>query len=267
MTAAASPYEALLADFADEVAALEAVVGDLDETALATPTPAEGWTIADQLGHLAGFDEAATTAIVDPDAFGADLERRLADGDDPIAEYTATGRRMTGAEVRDWWRRAREAFLDAARPLDPKHRVPWYGPSMSAMSHVTARTMELWAHGQDIRDALGAAPSVSRRLRHVAHIGVGARAFSYVNNGLEPTDVPIDVVLTAPDGEVWTWGPGDAADRVEGDALEFCLVVTQRRHLDDTSIRVTGPEATRWMSFAQAFAGAPGGGRSPGQFD
>jgi len=262
MTAA---YDALLVDFADEVAALDAVVADLDDAALATPTPAEGWTIIDQLSHLAGFDEAARTAIVDPEGFVADLDRRLAEGDDPIAGYTAAGRALPGSAVREWWRTARGELLDAARPLDPKTRIPWYGPPMSAMSHVTARTMEAWAHGQDVRDALGLAPLVSHRLRHVAHIGVGARAFSYALNGIELPDTPIDVVLTAPDGSTWAWGPGDAADRVEGDALDFCLLVTQRRHRDDTALVVTGAEADRWIGIAQAFAGAPGGGRAPGQ--
>jgi uncharacterized protein (TIGR03084 family) len=259
-------YDALLVDLADEVAALDAVVADLDEAALAAPTPAEGWTIVDQLSHLAGFDEAARTAILDPDAFLADLDRRLTEGDDPIAAYTATGRSMTGAAVREWWRTARVQLIDAARPLDPKTRVPWYGPPMSAMSHITARTMETWAHGQDVRDTVGVPPSVSHRLRHVAHIGVGARAFSYALNGIELPDTPIDVVLAAPDGSSWTWGPGDAADRVEAEALDFCLVVTQRRHRDDTAIRVIGPEAERWIGIAQAFAGDPGGGRAPGQF-
>lgn len=259
-------YQALIVDLIDEAATLDAIVTDLDEAGFAAPTPAAGWTITDQLSHLAGFDEAGRTAIVDPEGFLADLDRRLTEGDDPIAAYTATGRTMTGAAVLDWWRTARVALVDAARPLDPKTRVPWYGPPMSAMSHVTARTMETWAHGQDVRDTLGLPPSVSHRLRHVAHIGVGARAFSYALNGIELPDTPIDVVLTAPDGSTWAWGPGDATDRVEADALDFCLVVTQRRHRDDTDLTVTGPEAERWISIAQAFAGDPGGGRAPGQF-
>lgn len=259
-------YDDLLVDLADETAALDFAVAGLDESGFALATPAEGWTILDQLSHLAGFDEAARTAIVDPDGFLADLDRRITEGDDPIAAYTATGRSMSGAEVLAWWRRARSELASAAAPLDPKTRVPWYGPPMSAMSHVTARTMEAWAHGQDVRDALGLAPLVSHRLRHVAHIGVGARAFSYALNGIELPDTPIDVVLTAPDGSNWSWGPGDAADRVEGEALDFCLVVTQRRHRDDTGLRVTGREAERWIGIAQAFAGDPGGGRTAGQF-
>ena len=39
--------------------------------------------------------------------------------------------------------------------------------------------METWAHTQDIADALGVTREPTDRLRHVAHIGVVARAFSY----------------------------------------------------------------------------------------
>ena len=75
---------------------------------------------------------------------------------------------------------------------------------------------------------------------------------------------PIRVELTAPGEQRWTWGPADAANRVTGPALDFCLAVTQRRHLDDLALEITGPVATEWMSIAQAFAGAPGQGRKPG---
>jgi uncharacterized protein (TIGR03084 family) len=75
----------------------------------------------------------------------------------------------------------------------------------------------------------------------------------------------VHVALTAPDGTWWTWGD-DAADAVRGDALDFCLVVTQRRHLDDTDLSVTGPVARQWIAIAQAFAGPAGAGRAAGQF-
>ena len=55
-------------------------------------------------------------------------------------------------------------------------------------------------------------------------------------------------------------------NRVEGTALDFCLVVTQRRHVDDTALATQGDVASEWMTIAQAFAGPPGAGRRPGQF-
>jgi len=254
-------WSRLRADLVDESAALTDVVAPLDAAALDAPTPAEGWTIRDQLSHLAGFDEAAVTAAVEPEAFLADLERRLTEGDDPIAGYTAQGRAMAPPAVRAWWQEARARLLEVLGGLDARQRVPWYGPPMSAMSHATARLMETWAHGVDVRDALGFEPVASARLRHVAHLGIGARPFAFANRGLELPEGPLDVVLTAPDGETWTWGPGDADDRVSGPALDFCLLVTQRRHRDDLSLEVRGVGAEAWVAIAQAFAGAPGPGR------
>jgi hypothetical protein len=45
--------------------------------------------------------------------------------------------------------------------------------------------------------------------------------------------------------------------------VDFCLLVTQRRHLADTAVVVEGDAARQWISIAQAFAGPPGAGRSP----
>ena len=64
-------------------------------------------------------------------------------------------------------------------------------------------------------------------------------------------------------GDVWTWGPDDAADRVTGPALDFCLLVTQRRHRDDVDVTVAGRCGDEWLGIAQAFAGPPGAGPSP----
>jgi uncharacterized protein (TIGR03084 family) len=137
---------------------------------------------------------------------------------------------------------------------------------MGARSFITARLMETWAHGQDVADALGVEREPSPRLRHVAHIGVRARPFSYANRKLPMPDREIHVALAAPDGDTWTWGDPSAADTVRGPALDFCLAVTQRRHVSDTALEVTGDAAQEWMSIAQAFAGPPGPGRSAGQF-
>jgi uncharacterized protein (TIGR03084 family) len=136
---------------------------------------------------------------------------------------------------------------------------------MAARSFLTARLMETWAHGQDVVDAVGAPRTPTARLRHVAHIGVRARPFSYLVNQLPMPDRPVYVALDAPDGSVWEWGE-PAADSVRGPALDFCLVVTQRRHLADARLVIEGDAAREWMGFAQAFAGGAGGGRTPGQF-
>lgn len=265
-SASSERFASLCGDLADETEALDSLVRPLDDDALWTLTPAEGWSITDQLSHLAGFDDHAVTALVDPDRFRVELEPVVALVIDPVADICARGRNMEPSAVRQWWFDARAALLDALDGDDPSRRIPWYGPDMSVMSHATARLMETWAHGQDVRDALGEPPLVSNRLRHVAHIGVGARAFSFLARGLEPPAEPIDVVIRGPQGDTWTWGPGDSADSVTAPAIDFAMLVTQRRHRDDLDLTVTGEAAQKWIEVAQAFAGGVGGGRRPGQF-
>jgi uncharacterized protein (TIGR03084 family) len=135
---------------------------------------------------------------------------------------------------------------------------------MGAMSFVSARLMETWAHGQDVADALGVTRAPTGRLRHIAHLGVRSRPFSYLVRGLSaPTD-PVGVSLIGPSGETWMWDTEVApVDHVHGPALDFCLVVTQRRHVADTDLEVQGPAAREWLAIAQAFAGPPGAGRPP----
>ncbi|MCX6400027.1 MAG: maleylpyruvate isomerase family mycothiol-dependent enzyme, partial [Propionibacteriales bacterium] len=155
------------------------------------------------------------------------------------------------------------AVVAVAGPLDPKARLPWYGPSMGARSFITARLMETWAHGQDVADALDFQRRPTDRLRHVADIGVRTFNFSFDLRGLERPTSGIFVELAAPSGGTWTWGDPASEDVVRGDALDFCQLVTQRRHLDDLDLEITGQSAQRWASIAQAYAGAPGPGRAP----
>jgi uncharacterized protein (TIGR03084 family) len=255
--------EPICADFAAEADDLDAIVS-ADGVDLRTPTPAPGWSVRDQISHLRYFDRCALLALVDPEAFAAEAERLIASGD--TQHSVEAGLRMDPADLLMSWRVDRQLLIDEARTRDPAERVPWYGPPMSARSFVTARLMETWAHGQDIVDALGVHRQPTDRLRHVAHIGVRARPFSYFVHGREMPDVEIRVELVGPRGDAWEWGPEGAADRVTGTALDFCLVVTQRRHPDDVGLDITGEAAAEWISIAQAFAGPAGAGRRPGQF-
>ena len=245
----------MIADLEAEQNSLEEVVADLDEETWKLATGSPGWTIADQISHLQFFDERAALAMNDPDAFAVD--RRLIISSAPRDLSVELGRRVSGAELFQAWRLSRLALIDAAQKVDPTFRVPWYGPSMAVKSFLTARLMECWAHGEDIAQAVGVPRKPSARLKHVAHIGVGARAFSLMINQLPEDSRSIRVELTAPDGELWTWGDESSEQRVLGDALDFCLVVTQRRALPDSQLMVLGDSATRWMQIAQAFAGAP----------
>lgn len=255
--------ESICDDLAAEHRSLDELVAPLDEAAWSLSTPAAGWSIRDQISHLWFFDQRAAMALRDVDEFAADTEQLIAGGG--TAASVLPGRSLTGAQLLAQWRVDRAALLALARTVDPSARIPWYGPAMGARSFITARLMETWAHGHDVADALGVHRIPTNRLRHVAHIGVRARPFSYLINGRALPAAQIHVALTGPDGSLWEWD-GPAADSVRGSAIDFCLVVTQRRHLDDTTLQIEGDAASEWMSIAQAFAGEPGNGRAPGQF-
>lgn len=246
----------MLTDLRAESDDLDAVIAAAGPDGLSRPTPAEGWSVADTLGHIWFFDREARRAVEEPETFVADLDKLFADPEAYMTRHVETIRGLGDALVPSW-QDERSRIIDALKATDPTTRVPWYGPSMSPMSFGTARLMETWAHGQDIADALGVRRKPTDRLRHIAHLGVGTRNFSYAVRGLDAPDVPVFVALTAPSGADWTWGDPSAADSVRGPALDFCLRVTQRRVLDDLDLDVTGDAAKEWMSIAQAFAGGP----------
>ncbi len=258
----------ICADLAAEHHDLDVLVSGLDEEEWDKPTPAEPWTIRDQISHLTYFDDRAMLACTEPDAFrewrdGGGMAELMRDEPADIA----LGRTLNdGTVLLEAWRTGREELLNAFGKLDPKERVPWFGPDMSVLSKATARLMETWAHGQDVSDALGIAREPSDRLKHIVHIGVRALPYAYSVRKMEPPTVPLRVEVEGPTGETWTWGPEDAADVVRGSALDLALVVIQRRHRDDTGLVATGPVADEWLSIAQAFAGPAGPGRQPGQF-
>jgi uncharacterized protein (TIGR03084 family) len=259
----AADLPGLLADLRAETRVLEDMLAPLDDREWELPTPALGWAIRDQVSHLAYFDEAATLAATDAQRFRAEAAAVLALGPQFPDEVVRRCHDMPPRQLLAWFAAARAGFLAALGGLDPAARLPWYGPDMSAVTLVTARVMETWAHGQDVADALGVTRAATARLRHVAHLGVATLGFAFTLHGRPVPQAPVRVELAAPDGGTWTWGPPGVPDRVSGPALDFCLVVTQRRNPADTALRVDGPVAAEWISIAQAFAGAPGTGRPP----
>ncbi|MDQ3955708.1 MAG: TIGR03084 family metal-binding protein [Actinomycetota bacterium] len=254
------------ADLVDEHAALDRLVSEIDDAQWDVPTPAEGWTVRDQISHLAFFDEQAALAVSDPEAFAGTLEEIAADVGTYMDRSISKGRAMPAPKVLTWWRTARADMLSEFEGLDSDRRIAWYGPPMKPASFMSARIMETWAHGQDVADALDVTREATPNLKHVAHLGVLARKWSYAANNRPAPDGEVRVELSGPERASWTWGPEEAKDRVSGDAYDFCLVVTQRRHPDDTDLRIIGDLASDWLSIAQTYAGPPGAGRRAGQF-
>jgi uncharacterized protein (TIGR03084 family) len=254
----------VLADLTAEQDDLDALVDNLSNDDWTQPTASPGWPVADQIAHLTYFDRAAAIAIDDPTAFAA-LASELFDaaGSDHVDDVTlGPYRTLLRSELIDAWRSNREALATAAAGLADDDRVEWFGPSMGSKSFLTARLMECWAHGQDIALATNVSRVATDRLVHIARLGFITRGWSFMNRGLgAPTD-PVSVSLTAPSGAVWRFGDASVTESVSGSAEDFCLVVTQRTHVDDTDLVMT-PLAREWLIIAQAFAGPPTDGPRP----
>ncbi len=263
----------VLRDLVEEQDALDEVVGALQDAQWSLSTPSPGWSVAHQVAHLTYFDRTAALAISDPPAFMTSRDELITKGfenpdsvdDLTLGAYLA----MSPAELLAEWRAGRAELAETASRLADGDRVEWYGPSMSARSFLTARLMEVWAHGQDIIDAVvrsgGTADRpTTDRLRHIAHLGFVTRGWSYAVRDAQAPAGDVRVELVAPSGDQWSWGPPDAEASVRGPAQDFCLVVTQRRHVDDTRLDVAGEAASDWMRVAQAFAGGATTGPAAG---
>jgi uncharacterized protein (TIGR03084 family) len=268
MSASASADMAILfADLKAEYTALASLCDELSSEQWRLPSAFYGWTAWDEIAHLYYFDDAALLSATDPERFRSEagaLAARMARGDQisDFARELYSG--MDGPELVQRWRERFGALIDTLGGMDPSRRLDWYGPPMSLRSFATARMMETWAHGQDIWDTLRRRRPATQRLRHIAHLGVSTLGWSFVNRKMEPPKVQAFVGLTAPDGALWTWGPEDAQDRVTGLAEDFCLVVTQRRHVNDTGLVATPGPMAQWLSLAQCFAGPALDNPAPG---
>ncbi|MGV0735064.1 TIGR03084 family metal-binding protein [Mycobacterium syngnathidarum] len=250
-------YQRLLEDLVAEQQSLAEVVRGLSAEEWAAPTPAQGWAVRDQIYHLGMFDELSALAITNPEAFTGERTRILELGlaDRPRRHQHAE--QLAGPRLFDWWTEHNHSMVEGLRGVDGSTRIEWFGPQMSANSFGTARLMELWAHGQDVVDALGIRREHTDRVRHVVHLGVITRKWSFVNRKETPPQGEVRVELVSPSGETWFWGPADASDRIDGKAVDFALVVTQRANVVETELTVEGDVAQSWMAVAQCFAGPP----------
>jgi uncharacterized protein (TIGR03084 family) len=251
----------IVGDLAAESDELDTIVAPLPETRWREPTPAAGWTIAHQIGHLLWTDRVALTSVTDESAFGDVLAAATADPTGFVDAAADNEARRSATVLLDDWRATRRRLHSALLAVPSDRKLVWFGPPMSPASMATARLMETWAHGLDVADALGVRRQATARLRSIAHLGVRTRDYAFaVNEQALPTE-PFRIELRAPDGATWAWGPADAAQRVTGSAEDFCYLVTQRRPLSSLDIVAEGTDTKRWLAIAQAFAGPPGTGR------
>ncbi len=254
------------ADLLVEDETLDDIVANLKPAQWELPTPAPGWTIKHQVAHLSSIARLAEIAASDPDRFGQLTAGAAEDFDGAVNALLSPYLTASPTSLLARWRAERTAAAEALAALPPDQIVPWVARSIPAGILACAGIMELFAHGQDIADTVGAHRDHGDRIRHLAGFAARNRDFGYLVRGLTPPAEEFRFELTAPSGELWEFGPADAGQRIAGPALDFCLLATRRRHRDDLALRAYGSEADRWLDIAQAYRGSPGAGRASGQF-
>ena len=254
-------------DFRDESRALHALLAPLDDAAFVQATRFKDWTLNDIVAHLDQFNRLADDAREDEARYEAnrgEITRLMETGLDMRSATERIYGDLRGRALLERWREGFERIGERWVDVDPKRRLPWFGPSMSARSSMTARLMETWAHGQAAYDLLGVERVEDDRIGNIVVLGVNTFGWTFSNRGLPVPEAMPQLVLTSPSGQTWTHGGSGEAGRIEGAAHEFCQVVTQVRNVADTSLRVTGETAIRWMAVAQCFAGPPVDPPAPG---
>ena len=243
-------------DYEAEQTELYELLASLDDAEWARPTPAAGWDVRDQVSHLAHTEEVAyDTATGGPRSLGNETAKYTT-GEEFTEAGCEQGRAMAPADVLEWWWTAAAGCREALRNADRSARVPW-GLGMGWKAFVTARLMEHWAHGLDIRAAVGAPDPASQtdRLKHVAWISSRAVPYALRVGGVEPPEGhTLRFELTGPNGDVWTFGPDDATDTVRGPADQWCRLAVQRITLADApDLAGEGPLAELALAHARAF--------------
>ena len=244
-------------DLAAETRALSSVVEDLTEDQWRAPTVAEGWDSHETILHLGATDWICYLTLVNPKLF-VDIRTQLSKGETSV--HKAVGphvRGLQGSELWEWFLTGRSEMLGALRDTDPKARITWLGPDIGARSLATSRLLETWTHSHDLADSFAIQYPRTNRLRHIAHIGVVTREFSYVNQGLTPPKEPVRVELVSPNGDQWSWGPDDATNKVSANAYEFCKVITRRIPVAESAVETHGVLAQKWMEIAQPWIEPP----------
>ena len=254
-------------DFLEECLAVEALLQTVQSNEFEQKTQFKGWTITMILQHLFFFDRLALKSATDEAAFDAewaDFMRVCENDDDLVRATNIVLDGLNGQALFNAWRDGFRDVAEAFASIDPKARVKWVGPSMSARSSITARLMETWSHAQAIYDVLGQTRQNADRIKNIAILGVNTFGWTHKNRNEDIPDQMPHVVLAAPSGEIWEWGTPSETDMIQGPAEDFCMVVTQTRNIADTRLKITGPVASHWMAVAQCFAGPPRTPPAPG---
>jgi uncharacterized protein (TIGR03084 family) len=257
----------ILSDLVAEEQHLDQFLQGLADREWKKKTPAVGWTIQDQVSHLA-YVEGVAAEVLGQGKGRIDAEQ-IVDVDEWTAIGVEIGRPQRHQEVIEWWRHGRADVVDALSRMDAGDRVPWIYGDMSAKSFATMRLMETWAHGLDIKvamlgrilpipdDELGDGEddplADTPRLRHIAWLGQKSLPFSYHMVGEKYPSQGIRVEVMGPKYQAWRFGPEDTDQVIRGMAGDWCRVVVQRQDPADTGLKAVGEHAERALEIARAY--------------
>jgi uncharacterized protein (TIGR03084 family) len=247
-------------DFRDESRALHALLQPLSDRDFALTTRFKAWSLDAIVAHLHFYNLMADLTLKDEAQFHEKMARvkaLRAGGETMVSSADIMLDGLSGRALLDAWRAGFERIAEDWSTVDPRRRLSWVGPSMSARSSISARLMETWAHGQAIYDLMAVERQNTDRIDNIVVMGVNTFGWTFSNRGLPVPAQPPALRLTAPSGALWTYNDPLADSSIEGSASEFCQVVTQVRNIADTRLVVRGETATRWMAIAQCFAGPP----------
>ena len=126
-------------DFFDESKDLYELLNAEGVACLSTTTLFKNWTIEDVIGHLYLFNVGAVETLKGGDHyenFYKPINDQLIKGKSLVQAQVpwldgVTGQRL----IDDWWKSVEDVF-DGYRDADPKKRVKWAGPEMSARSKI-----------------------------------------------------------------------------------------------------------------------------------
>ena len=245
-------------DFLKESKLLYELLFGRNESDYELITQFKNWSIQDVIGHLYLFNIAAIKTVNGPKSFE--------DFFIPFLQQIQKGKTMVEAQVpwlnglsgkfllNEWW----ESCLELERiysNIDPKLRVKWAGPEMSARSSITARQMETWSHGHEVFDRLGQIREEGDHIKNIVHLGVSTFEWTFLNRNIQLPETKPFVLLILPSETTICYNEKGNDNFIKGGAVEFCQVVTQVRNIDDTKLIVSGEIAKTWMKYAQCFAG------------
>ncbi|MGJ9423261.1 maleylpyruvate isomerase family mycothiol-dependent enzyme [Aeromicrobium sp. CF3.5] len=257
-----SPLSALR----EEVEAISALLDDIGGEDWSTETPAEGWTVQHQVAHLISVYTLAGRAASDPDGFRTFLTHLSSDFGGNVAAAMEPMLTKSPDELVAMWAATSAETVAALDTLPGNQMVPWLVNDIPAAVLAMAGTTEAFAHGQDIRDAFRTLRTRTDHVRMICEFAFHTRTFGWLGRGEEPAELALRLEVEAPSGDLWVIGDPDGADIVTGDAWDLALLVTRRRHLDDLKVRGSSQMAREWLTVAQAYRGAAGVDRRPGQF-